>query len=276
LDPTVNVINAFSATIGGGVSLAYPPAGVVFTGIGVLLSDVNASRGPLLDLFARIENIFRRLETYIEGTPTAGMTDTIVGVMVEVLCVLAIATKEVKQSRAKMFLKKLVGRRDMENALRRLENMTTEETRMTSAEALKAIHGVEGVLQGVTDLLHGVHDKVNDIGDKVIDGNEKTRQQTENAVSERAVDVEEVRNANIWSKTTASDGSDSTSQRLRQFTCIYAIFTANSRNFFFLSQFVQRQELGSWLQFGCIRYIPYIVYAQPRFRHSGRSISLCT
>ncbi|KAF8469865.1 hypothetical protein DFH94DRAFT_773065 [Russula ochroleuca] len=103
LDPTVNVINAFSATIGGGVSLAYPPAGVVFTGIGVLLSaikDVNASRGPLLDLFARIENIFRRLETYIEGTPTAGMTDTIVGVMVEVLCVLAIATKEVKQSRA--------------------------------------------------------------------------------------------------------------------------------------------------------------------------------
>ncbi|KAH9992134.1 hypothetical protein BJV77DRAFT_453970 [Russula vinacea] len=100
LDPTVNVINAFSASIGGGVSLAYPPAGVVFTGIGILLSDVNASRGLLLDLFTRIENIFRRLETYIEGTPTPGMTDTIVGVMVEVLCVLAIATKELKQNRA--------------------------------------------------------------------------------------------------------------------------------------------------------------------------------
>ena len=58
LDPAVNVINAFSATIGGGVGLvslmkievinpdlpadsyleAYPPAGVIFTGIGVLLS----------------------------------------------------------------------------------------------------------------------------------------------------------------------------------------------------------------------------------------------
>ena len=58
----------------------------------------------------------------------------------------------------------------MENALQRLENMTLEETRMTSAEALKAIHGVEGVLQDVTDLLHGVHDQVKDIGDKVIEG----------------------------------------------------------------------------------------------------------
>ena len=55
LDPTVNVINAFSAAIGGGVGLvshenrvdqplfdiileAYPPAGVIFTGIGALLS----------------------------------------------------------------------------------------------------------------------------------------------------------------------------------------------------------------------------------------------
>ena len=58
----------------------------------------------------------------------------------------------------------------MENALRRLENMTLEETRMTSAEALSAIHGVEGVLQDVTDLLHGVHDKVKYIGDKVTEG----------------------------------------------------------------------------------------------------------
>jgi hypothetical protein len=60
----------------------------------------------------------------------------------------------------------------MENALQRLENMTLEETRMIGAEALKAIHGVEGVLQGVTDLLHGVRDKVRDLGDsdKVIDG----------------------------------------------------------------------------------------------------------
>jgi hypothetical protein len=64
------------------------------------VKDVSASRGPLIDLFMRIENIFRRMETYIEVPPTPGMTEAVVAVMVEVLCVLAIATKEVKQSRA--------------------------------------------------------------------------------------------------------------------------------------------------------------------------------
>jgi hypothetical protein len=47
----------------------------------------------------RLENIFRRFEAYIEAPPTPRMTGAIVDVMAEVLCVLAIATKEVKQSR---------------------------------------------------------------------------------------------------------------------------------------------------------------------------------
>ncbi len=54
----------------------------------------------LIDLFERIENVFRRLETYIEVPPTAGMTDAIVKVMVEVLRIIAITTKEIKQNRA--------------------------------------------------------------------------------------------------------------------------------------------------------------------------------
>jgi hypothetical protein len=64
------------------------------------MKGVGDSRDLFLDLFTRIENIFKRLETYIEVPPTPGMTGAIVGVMVEVLCVLAIMTKEIKQSRA--------------------------------------------------------------------------------------------------------------------------------------------------------------------------------
>ncbi|KAI9429695.1 hypothetical protein H4582DRAFT_2134408 [Lactarius indigo] len=37
LDPTVNVLYAFSVTIGNGVGLIFPPSNVIFTGIGVLL-----------------------------------------------------------------------------------------------------------------------------------------------------------------------------------------------------------------------------------------------
>jgi len=51
-------------------------------------------------VFERIENFFRRLETYVEVPPTVGMTDIIVKIMVEVLSILSIVTKEIKQSRA--------------------------------------------------------------------------------------------------------------------------------------------------------------------------------
>jgi hypothetical protein len=54
----------------------------------------------LATVFERIENFFRRLETYVEVPPTVGMTDIIVKIMVEVLCILSIATKEIRQSKA--------------------------------------------------------------------------------------------------------------------------------------------------------------------------------
>ena len=51
-----------------------------------------------------MENIFRRLETYTDVPQTAGMTYTILNVMVEVLRILAIATKEIKENRASKLL----------------------------------------------------------------------------------------------------------------------------------------------------------------------------
>ncbi|KAH9986509.1 hypothetical protein BJV77DRAFT_965151 [Russula vinacea] len=167
LDPTVNILNAVSATTGGFGGLAYPPVGVIFAGIGVLLSaaqGVSADQGALIDLFERIENIFRRLETYVEVPPTPRMTDAIVTVMVEVLRILGIATKEIKHNRAKKFMKKLAGRTDIEDALQRLEKVTLEEARMAAAEALKAIHGVGNQVgdkvDGVQDTLKVVEDKM--------------------------------------------------------------------------------------------------------------------
>jgi hypothetical protein len=50
-------------------------------------------------MFERIEAFFRRLDTYIKVAPNQGMVDTITEIMIEVLNVLAIATKEIKQGR---------------------------------------------------------------------------------------------------------------------------------------------------------------------------------
>jgi hypothetical protein len=58
----------------------------------------------VVDLFERIEFFFRRLEAYNEVPPTAAMTDIITKIMVEVLTILGIATKEIKQGRGSQSL----------------------------------------------------------------------------------------------------------------------------------------------------------------------------
>jgi hypothetical protein len=59
--------------------------------------DTGSSKDKLIDLFNRIERFFGRLEIYTNITPTTAMTDIIVEIMVEVLTILGIATKEVKR-----------------------------------------------------------------------------------------------------------------------------------------------------------------------------------
>ena len=66
--------------------------------------DVDASVEALSELFGRIENFFKRLESYTEVPPTNAMTDIIVKIMVEVLNIFAIATKEMKQGRASVLI----------------------------------------------------------------------------------------------------------------------------------------------------------------------------
>ena len=61
--------------------------------------DARASQDTMIDIFERIEMFFRRLEAYTQVPPTTEMTDMIIQIMVEVICILGIATKEIKQGR---------------------------------------------------------------------------------------------------------------------------------------------------------------------------------
>ncbi|KAI9432271.1 hypothetical protein H4582DRAFT_1117051 [Lactarius indigo] len=106
LNPTVNALYTFSAMLGEGVGLVFSPAKVNFAGAGVLLlaaKDVVANQEVLVDIFERTENFFRRLETFTEVLTTEVMKDIIVKIMVEVLRILAIVTKEIKQGQAKKY-----------------------------------------------------------------------------------------------------------------------------------------------------------------------------
>jgi archaellum component FlaC len=144
-----------------------------------------------VDLFGRLEYFFQRLEKYIEVRPTEAMKNIIVKIMAEVLSILGIVTKEIGQGRTSMsfpldvpsdidrdaeaYLKKLIGRKDVEEALQRLDQLTQEECRMAAAEALVITRSIDDKVMAVDDKVMDVGDKVRDVVDKIKDMGDMVR-----------------------------------------------------------------------------------------------------
>ena len=86
------------------------------------------------------------------------MTDLIVKIMLELLSVLALATKQIRQGRfskriimyrrfvaqraIEKFAKKLLGGSEVEAVLQRLDRMTQDEVRIAVAQTLSVVHGL--------------------------------------------------------------------------------------------------------------------------------------
>jgi hypothetical protein len=95
------------------------------------------------------------------------MSDIIVKIMVEVLSVLALATKQIKEGRfskcaityslhmaqcaIEKFAKKLLGESDVETVLQRLDRLTQNEARMTVTQTLGVVHGLVGNMRVVME-----------------------------------------------------------------------------------------------------------------------------
>ena len=65
------------------------------------------------------------------------------------------------------YVKKLVGRTDIEDALDRLDRLMQDEVRMTAAQGLKATHDVDDKVQTIEGTVLAVDDKVKTVEGKV-------------------------------------------------------------------------------------------------------------
>ena len=112
------------------------------------------------------------------------MTDIITQILVEVLKIFGIATKELKRGsaskfaewavyesplkyRIEKFLRKLAGMADLEDALKKLDRLTQEEARMANAELLRITHNIHDGVKIVDGKVEEVGDQVGDVGHKV-------------------------------------------------------------------------------------------------------------
>ena len=61
--------------------------------------STTANRDVLLKLFARIESFFERLKIYTNVSPSPAVTDELAKILADVLSILGIATKAIKERR---------------------------------------------------------------------------------------------------------------------------------------------------------------------------------
>ena len=72
-------------------------------------------------------------------------------------------------------LKKLIGRRDVEDALLRLDLLTKEESLMAMSKNLEVVHHVDGNVNEIKVLAEDIDDKVQRVDHNVKTANERTQ-----------------------------------------------------------------------------------------------------
>ena len=111
------------------------------------------------------------------------MTDITVKIMVEVISILGLVTREVTHGRTstsfrvnsylkidirtERYLKRLIGQNDVEEALQRLDKLTQEEARMAAAEVLTITRGIDDKVQTVGSKVQGVEVAIQQVVDQV-------------------------------------------------------------------------------------------------------------
>jgi hypothetical protein len=139
--------------------------------------DVVASYDAILLLVERVSLFLQRLGRYTEMPLTDDLTELLGKIMAQLLSVLALSTKAMTDKRIskldkplwasfladddiEKLLKKVVGRKDVEDAVSRLDILTKEENLMILVQNLEATHRVDDNVEATKVLTKNVDDNV--------------------------------------------------------------------------------------------------------------------
>jgi hypothetical protein len=130
------------------------------------------SYDALVDLLESIENFLNRLDIYIridsEKRKENAMTEMVVKILVELLSTLALTTKQISQGKpsesvfgevlyyvaqcnAEKLVKKLLGEKDVEAVLQRIDRLTNYEAQITATQTLEIVYGLTQNMRVVMD-----------------------------------------------------------------------------------------------------------------------------
>jgi hypothetical protein len=138
--------------------------------------DVVASYNTLIHIFERIHFFLQRLKSYSGMPLSKDFTELLGKIMAQIVSILALSTKAMTERRmsalidavcpfladhvSEKFLKRLMGKTDVEDALLRLDSLTREESLMVAARNLEVAHRVDGNVEAIKVLAEDIHEKL--------------------------------------------------------------------------------------------------------------------
>ena len=174
------------------------------------MKDVFASYDMLVDIFERIQLFLQRLNCYTNVQLTTEMTELLGKIMAQVLIILALSTVTMKEGRKsgpidliyssfadfgeETILKKLMGRTDIQDALRRLDTLTKEEGLMAAARNLEVTHHVDGNVVTIKEVIQDVDSNVKVTKELTseVDGNVKAIKKLSHDVNSNVTTIKEI------------------------------------------------------------------------------------
>jgi hypothetical protein len=144
-----------------------------------VVKDVIASYEMLINLFERTHYFLQRLSRYMTASLTPEMRELLAKILAQVLSVLALSTKEMKERRISVLIhfrpfsfadykteklmKRLIGKTEVEDGLQRLDMLTKEENLMTTACMLEVTGEIRRDVDVIKDDARDIKDDTRDI-----------------------------------------------------------------------------------------------------------------
>ncbi|KAJ7873475.1 hypothetical protein B0H14DRAFT_3860042, partial [Mycena olivaceomarginata] len=139
LKPMLHLIGSLSETAGATAGVFVPFAQAGFIALGVLVQaakNVSARYDCIIDLCELLHSFLERLRVYMSVQLPNGMRRVVIRMLVHLLSVFALVTKEIKQNRFGSYLRTLIGRTDVQDALKKLNDLIGAEQSIGVASAM--------------------------------------------------------------------------------------------------------------------------------------------
>jgi methyl-accepting chemotaxis protein len=156
-----------------------------------IVKDVIASYETLINLLERTQFFLQRLNHYVTASLTPEMTELLAKILAQVLFVLAISTKEMRERRisaliyskysfladrsAEKFMKRLIGKTEVEDGFQQLDLLTKEENLMTAACTLGVASDIRHDAKTIKADTRDIKDDARDIKDDTRDIKDDTQ-----------------------------------------------------------------------------------------------------